>query len=183
MSSSIYVHVARAAIQSRLEGSHLDKNVFLSDEPALAHNGACFVTLNLRGRLRGCIGSLIAYRPLIDDLIANSEAAAFRDPRFPPLSSAEFDETDVEVSLLSEPRQIYYRDADDLKAMIRPHIDGVILRSGSHQATFLPQVWDELNDFKRFFAQLGRKAALGDNPLSYHPEVYVYQVRKFAEEG
>ncbi|MEW5832841.1 MAG: AmmeMemoRadiSam system protein A [Campylobacterota bacterium] len=183
MSSSVYVHVARAAIQSRLEGSHIDKNVFLSELPSLANSGACFVTLNLHGRLRGCIGSLISHRPLIDDLIANAEAAAFRDPRFPPLSSAEFDDTDIEVSLLSEPRQIYYRDADDLKSMIRPHVDGVILRSGNAQATFLPQVWDELSDFDRFFAQLGRKAGLGDSPLSHHPEIYVYQVRKFSEEG
>lgn len=183
MSSSVYVHIARSAIQARLEGGHVDKNTFLSLSATLTQPGACFVTLNLQGRLRGCIGSLIAHRPLIDDLIANAEAAAFRDPRFPPLSESEFEEVHIEVSLLTPPQSVSYRDADDLKSMIRPKIDGVILRHGSFQATFLPQVWEELNDFESFFAHLGTKAGIGSDPLSYHPEVYIYQVEKFGEEG
>lgn len=183
MSSSVYVHIARSAIQARLDGGHVDKNTFLSLSAAFTQPGACFVTLTLQGRLRGCIGSLIAHRPLIDDLIANAEAAAFRDPRFPPLSESEFEEVHIEVSLLTPPQSVFYRNADDLKSMIRPTIDGVILRHGSLQATFLPQVWEELNDFESFFAHLGTKAGIGSDPLSYHPEVYIYQVEKFGEEG
>lgn len=182
MSSSVYVHIARSAIQARLDGGHVDKNAFLSLSPALTQPGACFVTLNLHRRLRGCIGSLIAHRPLIDDLIANAEAAAFRDPRFPPLSESEFDDVHIEVSLLTPPQSVSYRDSDDLKSMIRPNIDGVIIRHGSFQATFLPQVWEELSDFESFFAHLGTKAGIGSDPLSYHPEVYLYQVEKFGEE-
>ncbi|MBN2870606.1 MAG: AmmeMemoRadiSam system protein A [Campylobacterales bacterium] len=182
MSSPVYVHIAREAIRSRLEGSSLDKTPFLSASPILAENGAAFVTLTLHGRLRGCIGSLIAHRPLIDDLIANAQSAAFRDPRFPPLSPDEFEEIEVEVSLLSPPQPLSYRDSADLRTMIRPGTDGVILRHGNYQATFLPQVWEELSDFDTFFAHLGMKAGLGNNPLSYHPEVYVYQVEKFSEE-
>jgi AmmeMemoRadiSam system protein A len=183
MSSQIYVHIARSAIEARLEGSHLDKAPFVAGAPELSEKGAAFVTLTVGGKLRGCIGSLIAHRSLIDDLVANAEAAAFRDPRFPPLTQSEFDEISVEVSILTPPEQVLYRDAADLHSMIRPGRDGVILRQGSNQATFLPQVWDELNDFEIFFAHLGIKAGLGADPLASHPEVYTYQVEKFTEEG
>lgn len=181
MSSPVYVHIARSAIRARLEGSHLDRSSFLSASPSLLEKGAAFVTLTLHGRLRGCIGSLIAHRPLIDDLIANAEGAAFRDPRFSPLSESEFEEVDVEVSILTPPELIAYRDEADLKTMIRPGTDGVIIRHGNYQATFLPQVWDELSDFETFFAHLGMKAGIGSDPLAYHPEVYTYQVEKFTE--
>ena len=166
-----------------MEGIHLDKTPFLEAMPELAQNGAVFVTLTIHGRLRGCIGSLIAHRSLIDDLISNAEAAAFRDPRFPPLSQSEWDETDVEVSLLTPPEEVRYRDAADLKGMLRPGRDGVIIRYGNHQATFLPQVWDELSDFDTFFSHLGLKAGIGSDPLAYHPEVYTYQVEKFGKKG
>lgn len=182
MSSPVYVQIARSAIRSRLEGSHLDKTPFLSAIPSLAENGAAFVTLTLHGHLRGCIGSLIAHKPLIDDLIANAEGAAFRDPRFSPLSKTEFEEIHVEVSILTPPELIPYRDKVDLKTMIRPGIDGVIIREDNSQATFLPQVWEELSDFDTFFAHLGMKAGIGSDPLAHHPEVYTYQVEKFSEE-
>ncbi len=182
MSSPVYVHIAREAIRSHLEGSSLDKTPFLSASNLLAEKGAAFVTLTLHGRLRGCIGSLIAHRPLIDDVIANAQGAAFRDPRFPPLSSDEFEEVEVEVSILTPPQPLSYRDTAELKTMIRPGIDGVIIRHGNYQATFLPQVWEELSDFDTFFTHLGMKAGIGSDPLSYHPEVYLYQVEKFSEE-
>ncbi len=182
MSSSIYVHIARSAIQARLDGLHIDKNLFIASHPELNTTGACFVTLNLHGHLRGCIGSIIAHRPLIDDLISNAEAAAFRDPRFSPLTSDEFEDVEIEVSLLTPPEPVTYSDAAELSTIIRPGIDGVIIRLGNYQATFLPQVWDELRDFNSFFSHLGLKAGIGNDPLSMHPEVYVYQVDKFDGE-
>ena len=69
--------------------------------PALAKHGATFVTLRKDGELRGCIGSLEPRRPLGDDVRENALAAAFRDPRFPPLTRMEFGRTPIEVSLLS----------------------------------------------------------------------------------
>lgn len=182
MDSLLYAQIARNAIRSRLEGSYLDRAPFLAASPGLAENGAAFVTLTLHGRLRGCIGSLIAHRSLIDDLIANAESAAFHDPRFPPLSRSELDEVEIEVSLLTPPKEVPYRDAADLKTIIRPGTDGVIIRDGSRQATFLPQVWEDLSDFDTFFAHLGMKAGIGSDPLAYHPEIYTYQVQKFSEE-
>ncbi len=182
MESPLYVRIARNAIRSRLSGSHLDPDPYLGVDPKLAQKGASFVTLTIHGRLRGCIGSLIAHRSLIDDLVSNAESAAFHDPRFLPLTTKEFEETDVEVSLLSVPEEVRYRDVADLKRIIRPGTDGVILRHDNHQATFLPQVWEEIGDFDAFFSHLGMKAGIGSNPLAYHPEVYVYQVEKFTEE-
>jgi len=69
-----------------------------------------------------------------------------------------------------------------LKSLIRTGVDGVILRLGDYQATFLPQVWEELSDFESFFSHLGMKAGIGSDPLVYHPEVYTYQVEKIEED-
>ena len=181
MSDVPYLQIAREAIQNHFDGSAINKYTYLNQYPELGMNGATFVTLTLYGQLRGCIGSLIAHHPLIDDLISNAQSAAFRDPRFPPLTPAEFQNIIIEVSLLSEPILLDYSDRSDLKSKIRPNNDGVILRHGNNQATFLPQVWEELRDFESFFAHLGMKAGLGNDPLVYHPEIYTYQVEKIKE--
>jgi AmmeMemoRadiSam system protein A len=183
MDQKITLIIARNAIKSRFEQKPLDKKSILNHYPELRAQGASFITLTLHGRLRGCIGSIIAHRPLIDDLIANAQSAAFDDPRFPPLSFNELDQTRVEVSLLTHPEAVTYLDADALSHIIRPNVDGVILRLGDYQATFLPQVWEELSDFKSFFDHLGLKAGIGTDPLSHHPEIYIYQVEKYKEHS
>lgn len=176
-----YLQIAREAIDSKFEGPAVNKSGYLKQYPTLGTHKATFVTLTLHGQLRGCIGSLIAHRPLIDDLISNAQSAAFHDPRFSPLTLAEFHKVSIEVSLLSEPLLLEYTDTEDLKSKIRIDKDGIILRYGNNQATFLPQVWEELHDFESFFAHLGMKAGLGSNPLHYHPEIYTYQVEKIKE--
>lgn len=177
-----YLEIARDSIRSHFDGSTMDKNLILQQYPEMNIPKATFVTLTLHGQLRGCIGSLIAHRPFIDDLISNARSAAFQDPRFPPVSLAEFNELKIEVSILSAPILVDYSDAIDLKSKIHPNYDGIIIRHGNHQATFLPQVWEELNDFESFFTHLGIKAGIGSDPLLYHPEVYTYQVEKIKEE-
>ncbi len=182
MSPYLYIQIAKSAIEEHFGGVSVDKHFFLSAYPELTEVQACFVTLNLNRHLRGCIGSIIAHRPLIDDLISNAVSAAFRDPRFPPLSKEEFSKISIEVSILTPPQEVHYQERDELVKIIHPYIDGVILRLGNHQATFLPQVWDELNDFDTFFSHLGLKAGIGSDPLSYHPEIYTYQVEKYEED-
>lgn len=182
MSHIPYLTIARDSIRSHFDGSTVDKNAILQQHPQMSVSKATFVTLTLHGQLRGCIGSLIAHRPLIDDLISNAQSAAFRDPRFSPLTVGEFNEITIEVSLLSEPKLVSYHDKAQLESLIHRNIDGVILRLGNHQATFLPQVWEELNDFESFFSHLGMKAGIGSDPLSYHPDIYTYQVEKIKEE-
>lgn len=138
-------------------------------EPAaLAEPGAAFVTLQREGGLRGCIGSLEAHRPLGQDVIANAQAAAFRDPRFPPLQSAELPGLHVEVSVLSAPAPFPFTDEADLLARLQPGVDGLILEAGAgHRGTFLPAVWESLPEPRDFLTELRRKAGLpADHPLT-----------------
>ncbi len=180
------LNIARIAIKEEFLG-HKElndevKRKLVTMHPELSKPGAVFVTINERSSLRGCIGSLVAHRPLLEDLIENAKAAAFGDPRFPPLSPEEFDKITIEISVLSEPKALPYSDVEDLRNKIRPGVDGVILKLDGRQATFLPQVWEELNDFDQFFAHLCLKAGLPANCLEYHPDIFVYQVEKFSEE-
>lgn len=151
------VGMARAAIGARLISREAPK----SDGAAwLLQPGATFVTLTREGRLRGCIGSLSPQRPLGGDVMANAEAAAFRDPRFSPLTIEEWADTQTEVSLLSAPRTIRFADEDDLLSKIVPGEDGLILEAGGRRGTFLPQVWESLPDKMQFLTQLKLKAGL-----------------------
>ncbi|MDD5358769.1 MAG: AmmeMemoRadiSam system protein A [Sulfurovaceae bacterium] len=180
----VLLSLARAAIAESVGLSHnVDLQKFLKENPWLNENGAAFVTLNTKSNhaLRGCIGSLVAHQKLYEDVINNAVSAAKHDPRFLPLTQSEFDEISIEVSVLSEPKELYYDDIDDLKNKIRPNIDGVILNYAGHRATFLPQVWEELSDFYDFFGHLCQKAGLSGNCLEKHPEISIYQVQKYKE--
>ena len=153
--SKVMLEIARKAIAEELTGEKLlDREALLREHPWLAEPGAAFVTLNENHQLRGCIGSIIAHQPLIDDLIHNAKAAAFSDPRFRPVRPDEFDKLEIEISLLSPPKELPYTDVEDLRRKIRPGIDGVVLRLGNYQATYLPSVWEQLPDFDSFFATL-----------------------------
>ena len=179
----IYLKIAREAIKDGLyDRDTIDRVDVVKAYPELAHMGATFVTLNLNGELRGCIGSLVAHRPLIDDLMANAKSAAFRDPRFLPLSLREFDEVKIEVSLLSVPKLLEYSSLDDLKTKVDVGVDGVVLSLNGRRATFLPQVWEELSTFDLFFSYLCQKAGLGGDCLQLHPQIELYQVEKFKED-
>ncbi len=180
----ILLSLARAAIAESLGLSHdIDLQKLLKENPWLKEKGAVFVTLNNRSNhaLRGCIGSLVAHRELYADVIENAVSAAKHDPRFYPLTQDEFDKISVEISLLSEPKELFYEDIEDLKNKIHPKIDGVVLKYGGRQATFLPQVWEDLSDFDEFFAHLCQKAGLPGRCLDVHPVILTYQVQKFEE--
>lgn len=143
--------------------------------------GAVFVTLMLDGALRGCIGSLEAHRPLREDLRANALAAAFRDPRFPPLSIAEFARVRVEVSELSPPETLAVASEAEAWAAVAPGIHGVVLEWRRHRSTFLPQVWAQLPTAREFFAALKRKAGLPADFWAPDLRVARYTVRKWVE--
>jgi len=143
--------------------------------------GATFVTLTQHGQLRGCIGSLEAHRTLLDDVGANARAAAFGDPRFPPLSAEELAHTRVEVSILTPAEPMNFRDEADCLAQLRPGVDGVILEHGWHRATFLPQVWEQLPEPRQFMANLKRKAGLATDFWAPDLRVSRYRVVKFKE--
>jgi MEMO1 family protein len=181
------VRLARQTISKKLgkeppaseSANSMDK--LLESEPFQQRRGA-FVTLKKKGQLRGCIGSLAAYEPIADGVRDNAINAAFRDPRFRPLSAEELDDLQVEVSILTEPKPLAYTDAQDLVKKLRVHVDGVILRKGGASATFLPQVWDQLPDPEQFLSHLCQKAGLpGDAWKTSKPEISTYQVEYFEE--
>ncbi|HVR06817.1 MAG TPA: AmmeMemoRadiSam system protein A [Thermoanaerobaculia bacterium] len=152
--------------------------------PWLRAPGACFVTLTQDGRLRGCIGSVRARRPLADDVCANARAAALSDPRFPPLTAVELPATRIEVSLLSAPTPLPAASEEEALATLRPGIDGVILElGGESHATFLPQVWDNLPSPRDFLAHLKHKAGLPVDFWSPDLRLQRYTVIKWSEPG
>ena len=170
------LRLARNAIAERLDVAPIAGD---EDLPELHAPGASFVTLTQQGRLRGCIGTLEAYRPLALDVAENARAAAFRDPRFAPLSAAEFAQTRVEVSLLSPPQAWPVQDEDDACARLQPGIDGLILQAGARRATFLPQVWESLPDPRAFLQQLKQKAGLPADYWGGDIALQRYQVQKW----
>ena len=146
------------------------------DEP-----GASFVTLTQRGELRGCVGSLSAERSLRADVEHNARAAAFRDPRFAPLSRSEYPEIAVEVSLLSPLEPIAFQSESHALALLRPGVDGVLLEYAGRRGTFLPQVWEQLPEPDAFLAHLKRKAGLPVGFWAAELRLSRYTVRKWRE--
>ncbi len=105
--NDVIIALAKAAILVALnQPEEFDLEHALKTYPSLEENGAVFVTINTEPneQLRGCIGSLQAYRPLYKDIISNAQAAALRDPRFPPLTLEELQHIKIEVSILSKPQ-------------------------------------------------------------------------------
>lgn len=172
--------LARNAISGDL-GMAPSSDPEISACPELVQPGAVFVTLTRDGELRGCIGSLEAWRPLREDVVANARAAAFRDPRFPPLTREELAVIRVEVSLLTTAQPMSYSSEADAVGQLRPLIDGVILEHGRQRGTFLPQVWESLPDRRQFMAQLKRKAGLPADFWSNDIRLSRYQVQKWQE--
>jgi AmmeMemoRadiSam system protein B/AmmeMemoRadiSam system protein A len=171
------VAIARNAIEKELlAGKELQV-----DASWLEQRGATFVTLTRDGKLRGCIGSLEAVRPLGRDVAENALGAAFRDPRFPRMSADEWPRCSVEVSLLSAPKRLEFEDEADLLRKLEPGIDGVILECDERRATFLPQVWESLPDRRAFLAELVKKAGLPADTRLARCKVSRYRVEKFHE--
>ncbi|HGX92302.1 MAG TPA: AmmeMemoRadiSam system protein A [Candidatus Tenderia sp.] len=144
--------------------------------------GACFVTLTLAAELRGCIGSLEAYRPLVVDVAHNAYAAAFSDPRFAPLSRAELAQIKTEISVLNPAEEISANSEAALLAQLRPGIDGLILQEGQRRGTFLPSVWQQLPTAAQFLTHLKLKAGLPANYWSDTLRFFRYTTTQFGEE-
>ncbi len=177
------VYLARKAIEEYL------KNGVIIDLKEIPYEnwkkkGASFVTLENRytGQLRGCIGSILPVQPLYKDVIRNAIAAATQDPRFPPVTYEELPEIRVKVSILSFPEPVPYKDPQDLLNKIEPFKDGLILKYGNHQGTFLPDVWEEIPDKVQFLSHLCLKAGLPqDCWLTLPVEIYRYRTKVFSD--
>lgn len=174
---SVLAAIARAAVREALGAA-------ASPLPAggvFDRPGATFVTLYRGETLHGCIGSLEPRARLAEDVAHNAVAAALRDPRATALSLSDVELLGIEVSVLSPMERIPCASESEAIASLRPHHDGVLLRYGRHQGTFLPQVWKSLPDPLEFLSELRQKARLPASFWSPELEVYRYSVQKFAE--
>lgn len=159
----ICLEVARKSIQQGLmsgEKLHVVTNDYSAD---LQQKAASFVTLHKKGMLRGCIGALEAYQPLINDVAEHAYAAAFQDPRFPALDEDEVDLLKIDISVIGTAEKIDFASEADLIEQLRPGVDGLILEYGYNRGTFLPSVWEQLPDKKEFLNHLKAKAGLSQS--------------------
>ncbi|VBB42046.1 Protein Mbar_A1807 [uncultured Desulfatiglans sp.] len=180
------IDVARKTIEKALRKTPVEPGSTggRPDTGVFRERRGTFVTLTRDGQLRGCIGHIAAQAPLIESVRENALSAAFRDPRFRPLSADEVDRIAIEVSILTEPQLMAYADAAELLAKLRPGVDGLIIKKGYHQATFLPQVWEQLPRKEEFLAHLCLKAGLDAEAWRKGDlEVLTYQVQAFEEES
>lgn len=178
---SMLLQLARTTIEAKVSGNtKFEPPSNVSD--ALKEKRGCFVTLHKNGMLRGCIGTIEPLKPLLSCVQENAINAAFRDPRFPPVKPEELSSIDIEVSVLTVPREIAFDDGEDLKRKLKPGIHGVILSQGWQSATFLPQVWDQLPEVEVFLEHLcekgGMKRSCWQSPETI---VKVYEVEYFSE--
>lgn len=150
-------------------------------DPILARPRAAFVTLTRQSRLRGCIGSLEAHRPLIADIVVNAYAAAFRDPRFTPLSPAETADLHIHLSILSEPEPMVFASEAEFFTQLRAGEDGLILSDGQRRATFLPAVWESIPGPGDFVRELKRKAGVAADASVTSLQIWRYSTERFGE--
>ncbi len=165
--------IARKSIEAGLEG----KEMLLDSEeiPAsLKENRGTFVTLKIDNQLRGCIGHIEAVQELYKDVAENAYSAAFRDPRFPPLSKEEYQNLNISISVLTKPERFVYQNTQELLEYLDKNKPGVILKKGTSQSTFLPQVWEDLKHPEEFLTHLSLKAGLAPDAWRDSVEIYTY---------
>ena len=147
----------------------------------LQQDFASFVTLHKKGSLRGCIGTLEARQALINDVAEHAYAAAFQDPRFPALQDDEYEQLEIEISVLGKPERMIFKSEDDLLKQIRPDVDGLILEHGMKRGTFLPSVWQQLPDKKDFLNHLKLKSGSPQDWWDDEVKVSRYETFSFSK--
>lgn len=176
----ILLKVAREAIEHELAAGDLLPINTQEYGPALQEIKASFVTLEILGNLRGCIGALVAARPLVNDVACHAHAAAFSDPRFPALRYEEFPNLTIHISILSSPEPVLFKSEADLISKLRPGVDGLILEDGWNKGTFLPSVWNTLPNPKEFLRHLKHKAGLDMDYWSERLRIQRYTTESFS---
>ena len=171
--------LARKTIEAYINGEKFEPDKATKEK--YKEKKACFVTLSINGRLRGCVGCLEAKKELWKNVQENAIHAAFHDPRFMPLTKDELKEIKIEVSVLNVAKKLKFENEKDLLDKIDTNM-GIILKRNFNSATFLPQVWDQLPTFELFFSHLCQKAGMEPNCLSKIPEVLTYQVEEYKED-
>lgn len=173
--------IARASVADALARDELPAPSLVPPS-GTAPAAATFVTIRKDGKLRGCMGTTVARRPLLDDVRSQARAAAFRDPRYPVVEADELPSLRFEVSVLGEARAIEARSFNEACDLIRPGLDGVIVRTGVGGALFLPQVWENFTSSGEFLDQLWKKAGLPERYFESDVVLEVFSVQTFEEK-
>lgn len=174
--------VARLSVADALARDELPP-VSLAPPPVEGPVAATFVTITKDGQLRGCMGTTVARRALLEDVRSQARAAAFRDPRFPAVTSDELDDLRFEVSVLGDASKLDVRTWEAACAALEPHEDGVIVRTEAGGALFLPQVWEKFSEAEPFLEQLWKKAGLPERYFDADVELQTFRVQKFEESA
>ena len=173
---------ARQALTSGVRGAPLAPLDLEAFPPKLRQPGVAFVTLTMGGQLRGCVGALEAYQPLVEDVREHAVAAGLKDYRFPPVTSDELPQLSIEISRLTPPELLEYDGPDELLTKLRPGVDGVVIKDGLQRATFLPQVWEKLPSPVTFLEHLCQKMGAPANLWRKKKlDILIYQVEEFHE--
>ncbi len=183
---ALLVQIARRGLEDYVRYQEVYQPDPTELPPALQEPGASFITLTAFGELRGCIGVTSSYRPLAIDVAQNAISAATRDPRFPPVRSAELPVMRLSVTVLTPARQLEYTDYDSLLNKLRPQIDGVTLEWRQQRAVLLPQVWRRIPQPEQFLFNLCLKGHIPTDELLRTPPtvlVHTFQVQHFYESG
>ena len=173
--------LSRTALGGAVRESRLVEPGKFQELVVLNAPGACFVTLTRKGELRGCLGTLDAYRSLALDICANTFAAALQDPRFLPVEESELDVIRISVSVLGSPEPFAVSSMEALLEQLAPGADGLIVRYRDHRATFLPSVWESLPGPVDFVSHLWRKAGLTPGFWEDGLRIWRYRTRTFSE--
>lgn len=183
----ICIYIARRAISRGVRsGERPPVRDCLPDEPTtlpleLRSPRACFITLKKHARLRGCMGNIEPKEPLYENVALNAYRAARHDPRFPPVHDTECGELSIQVSVLSALEPIPFDNEAELRRLLRPGDDGLLIRAGSHQATFLPAVWEMFDEPAQFLRELKRKARLHPDRVAAGLEAFRYTTESFQD--
>ncbi|MFA6072578.1 MAG: AmmeMemoRadiSam system protein A [Candidatus Woesearchaeota archaeon] len=163
---------------------HLENKTYLkinTPENWMKEQRATFVTLKLKGKLRGCIGHLYPIQPTYKDIIDNAVAAAFFDPRFNELTKHELDHVTIEISILTPPEKLEYSSPEDLLKKLKPDM-GITISDGISSSTFLPQVWEEIKSKEEFMNELCIKASLPSDAWKGPIKIQFYKVEAYSEK-
>lgn len=177
----VLLNLARNTVARGVQGLKPERPASESIPAALEQSRACFVTLKIDGHLRGCIGNLEADSALADAVLRNSYLAAFSDERFEPVSEAELDKLQYEISVLTPMVPLPVSSESDLLTKIRPFVDGLVFEAEGRRATFLPSVWEQLRQPELFLRQLRLKAGLAPDYWSDAVQCWTYQAIKIGE--
>ena len=176
MLKSVLVKIAKKSIEGGFRDVELNKRLYYEKHPYLKEQKATFVTIKKDDKLRGSIGSVATTDTLLDNLIYNAYNSAFNDLRFDSISEEEIEDIDIEVFVLTKPREIGYESLNDLKTIIKPNRSGAVVKKGSKMGVLFPQAWSEISSFDEFILTLCAKANISKDIIEEKPNIFVFEI-------